>query len=73
LTPGSESIYPKLETLGIVSTTDRNKGKGGGKYKLHSRAQSIESVQRGLADLFDGPAQTPPLTAELVGWVRQGI
>ena len=49
----------ELETLGIVSSTERNKGKGGGKYKLHSLAQSPESVRRGLTDLLDGSAQTP--------------
>ena len=46
----------ELETLGIVSASERNKGKGGGKYKLHSLAQSIESVRRGLTDLLKAPA-----------------
>lgn len=49
----------ELETLGIVSSAERNKGKGGGKYKLHSLAQSTESVRRGLTDLLDGPARSP--------------
>ena len=47
----------ELETLGIVSSAEKNKGKGGGKYKLHSLAQSPESVRRGLADLLvDSPS-----------------
>lgn len=43
----------ELETLGIVSSTERNRGKSGGKYKLHELAQSTESVRRGLTDLLE--------------------
>jgi len=46
----------ELETLGIISSTEKNRGKSGGKYKLHELAQSTESVRRGLTDLLESPA-----------------
>ena len=43
----------ELEQLGIISSTEHNQGKGGGKYKEHDLAQSISSVKTGLSELLD--------------------
>jgi len=43
----------ELDQLGIVSSTEYNHGKGGGKYKKHSLDQSIPSVRAGLSELLD--------------------
>ncbi len=42
----------ELETLGIISSTQINRGKGGGKYKEHELDQSISSVKAGLKELL---------------------
>ena len=42
----------ELETLGIISSTQINRGKGGGKYKEHELDQSISSVKTGLKELL---------------------
>ncbi|WP_083898829.1 orc1/cdc6 family replication initiation protein [Natronococcus jeotgali] len=42
----------ELETLGIISSTQINRGKGGGKYKEHKLGQSISSVKTGLKELL---------------------
>lgn len=46
----------ELDQLGIVSSTEYNHGKGGGKYKKHSLDQSIPSVRAGLSELLDTSA-----------------
>ncbi|WP_455448082.1 orc1/cdc6 family replication initiation protein [Natrinema thermotolerans] len=45
----------ELKTLGIISSTQENRGKGGGKYKKHELEQSVESVREGLSELFEAP------------------
>lgn len=45
----------ELETLGIISSIQENRGKGGGKYKKHELEQSVESVREGLSELFETP------------------
>ncbi|WP_254810670.1 orc1/cdc6 family replication initiation protein [Natronosalvus amylolyticus] len=42
----------ELETLGIVSSTQVNRGKGGGKYKQHDLDQTVSSVKAGLSELL---------------------
>lgn len=42
----------ELETLGIVSSTQINRGKSGGKYKKHELDQSVSSVKAGLSELL---------------------
>jgi archaeal cell division control protein 6 len=42
----------ELETLGIISSVQINRGKGGGKYKEHKLDQSISSVKTGLKELL---------------------
>lgn len=43
----------ELEQLGIISSTEYNRGKGGGKYKEHDLEQSISSVKTGLSELLE--------------------
>jgi cell division control protein 6 len=43
----------ELNQLGITSSTEYNRGKGGGKYKEHDLEQSVESVKTGLSELLD--------------------
>lgn len=43
----------ELDQLGIISSTEYNRGKGGGKYKEHELEQSVSSVETGLAELLD--------------------
>ncbi|WP_135306267.1 orc1/cdc6 family replication initiation protein [Haloarcula amylovorans] len=43
----------ELDQLGIISSTEYNRGKGGGKYKEHELEQSISSVKTGLAELLE--------------------
>ena len=43
----------ELETLGIISSTQINRGKGGGKYKKHELDQPISSVKSGLKELLE--------------------
>ncbi|WP_254274663.1 orc1/cdc6 family replication initiation protein [Haloarcula marina] len=43
----------ELDQLGIISSTEYNRGKGGGKYKEHELEQSISSVEAGLSELLD--------------------
>lgn len=43
----------ELDQLGIISSTEYNRGKGGGKYKEHELEQSISSVKTGLSELLD--------------------
>lgn len=43
----------ELETLGIISSTQINRGKGGGKFKEHSLDQSVSSVKSGLEELLE--------------------
>ncbi|QCS44563.1 orc1/cdc6 family replication initiation protein [Natrinema versiforme] len=42
----------ELETLGIIKSTEINRGKGGGKYKKHELNQSTSSVRAGLEELM---------------------
>ena len=42
----------ELETLGIISSTQINRGKSGGKYKQHELDQSVSSVRDGLEELL---------------------
>jgi len=42
----------ELETLGITSATQINRGKGGGKFKEHQLDQSVSSVKAGLKELL---------------------
>ncbi|MCU4744545.1 orc1/cdc6 family replication initiation protein [Halobacteria archaeon AArc-m2/3/4] len=46
----------ELETLGITSSTQVNRGKGGGKYKQHELDQSVSSVKAGLSELLNTAA-----------------
>lgn len=46
----------ELETLGIISSTEINRGKGGGKFKKHELNQSVASVKAGLEELLEAPA-----------------
>ena len=46
----------ELETLGIISSNQVNRGKGGGKYKEHELEQSVASVKAGLSELLDTEA-----------------
>lgn len=43
----------ELETLGIISSTQINRGKGGGKYKKHELDQPVSSVKSGLKELLE--------------------
>lgn len=43
----------ELETLGITSSTQVNRGKGRGKYKQHELDQSVSSVKAGLSELLN--------------------
>lgn len=43
----------ELDQLGIISSTEYNRGKDGGKYKEHELEQSISSVRTGLSELLD--------------------
>ncbi|MBX0295291.1 orc1/cdc6 family replication initiation protein [Haloarcula nitratireducens] len=43
----------ELDQLGIISSTEYNRGKGGGKYKEHELEQSISSVKTGLSELLE--------------------
>ncbi|MFC6764042.1 orc1/cdc6 family replication initiation protein [Natrinema soli] len=42
----------ELETLGIISSTETNRGKSGGKFKEHELEQPISSVKAGLNELL---------------------
>jgi cell division control protein 6 len=42
----------ELTQLGIVSSTEYNRGKGGGKYKKFELEQSISSIKTGLSELL---------------------
>lgn len=42
----------ELEQLGIISSTEINQGKGGGKFKKHELEQSVSSVRAGLSELL---------------------
>ncbi|SFT04430.1 orc1/cdc6 family replication initiation protein [Halostagnicola kamekurae] len=42
----------ELETLGIINSTEINRGKGGGKFKKHKLNQSTSSVKAGLKELI---------------------
>jgi len=42
----------ELTQLGIVSSTEYNRGKGGGKYKEFELEQSISSIKTGLSELL---------------------
>lgn len=48
----------ELETLGIISSTQINRGKSGGKYKKHKLDQPVSSVKSGLKELL-GPDAEP--------------
>jgi len=43
----------ELDQLGIISSTEINKGKGGGKFKHYELEQSLTSVRLGLSELLD--------------------
>ncbi|QIO25077.1 orc1/cdc6 family replication initiation protein [Haloarcula sp. JP-L23] len=43
----------ELDQLGIISSTEINKGKGGGKFKQYELEQSISSVRLGLRELLE--------------------
>jgi cell division control protein 6 len=43
----------ELTQLGIVSSTEYNRGKGGGKYKEFELEQSINSIKTGLSELLE--------------------
>jgi cell division control protein 6 len=43
----------ELNQLGIISSTEFNRGKGGGKYKEHELEQSVSSVETGLSEILD--------------------
>jgi cell division control protein 6 len=43
----------ELEQLGIISATEYNKGKRGGKYKEYQFDQSIASIEEGLAEFLE--------------------
>jgi len=43
----------ELTQLGIVSSTEINRGKGGGKYKEFELEQSISSIKTGLSELLE--------------------
>jgi cell division control protein 6 len=45
----------ELDQLGIISSTEFNRGKGGGKYKEHELEQSVSSVKTGLSELLEAP------------------
>ncbi|KOX92460.1 orc1/cdc6 family replication initiation protein [Haloarcula rubripromontorii] len=42
----------ELTQLGIISSTEYNRGKGGGKYKEFELEQSISSIKTGLSELL---------------------
>lgn len=48
----------ELETLGIISSRQINRGKGGGKYKQHELDQSVSSVEAGLSELLSTTTET---------------
>lgn len=43
----------ELEQLGIISSTEYNKGKGGGKFKEYELEQSISSIEDGLTEFLE--------------------
>lgn len=43
----------ELTQLGIISSTEYNRGKGGGKYKEFELEQSVSSIKTGLSELLD--------------------
>jgi len=43
----------ELTQLGIVSSTEINRGKGGGKYKQFKLEQSIDAIKTGLSELLE--------------------
>ncbi|CDK39318.1 orc1/cdc6 family replication initiation protein [Halorubrum sp. AJ67] len=43
----------ELAQLGITSSTEHNRGKGGGKYNEHRLAQSVSAVRSGLSTLLE--------------------
>ncbi|KYH24163.1 ORC1-type DNA replication protein [Halalkalicoccus paucihalophilus] len=47
----------ELETLGITSSTQINRGKSGGKYKKHKLDQPVSSVKSGLKELLGPEAE----------------
>ena len=47
----------ELETLGIISSTQINRGKSGGKYKKHKLDQPVSSVKSGLKELLGPEAE----------------
>ncbi|WP_122089924.1 orc1/cdc6 family replication initiation protein [Halalkalicoccus subterraneus] len=47
----------ELETLGIISSTQINRGKSGGKYKKHKLDQPVSSVKSGLKELLGAEAE----------------
>jgi Cdc6-like AAA superfamily ATPase len=47
----------ELETLGIISSTQINRGKSGGKYKKHKLDQPVSSVKSGLKELLGPDAE----------------
>lgn len=46
----------ELTQLGIVSSTEINRGKGGGKYKEFELEQSIDAIKTGLSELLETEA-----------------
>lgn len=57
LTPVTErsvrDYLGELDQLGIISTTEHNRGRSGGKYKEYTLEQSAPSVRTGLSELLD--------------------
>ena len=43
----------ELAQLGIASSAEHNRGKGGGKYKEHRLEQSVAAIRSGLSTLLD--------------------
>lgn len=43
----------ELAQLGVISSTEYNRGKSGGKYKKYALEQSISSIKTGLSELLD--------------------
>mgnify|MGYP006280045107 FL=1 len=43
----------ELETLGIISSTEVNRGLGGGAYKTHTLKQPVSAVKAGLSGFLD--------------------
>lgn len=44
-----------LDQLGITDAVERNKGKGGGKYKVHSLNKPADVVHQGISRVVDEP------------------